>query len=161
MVHNLRLKLTDFGSAKELAICAHKKTVIDAERKAPPTPENLKDYLTYKNSNGKKLKWQRTMTWDFTTPEYRPPEMLDRKEYGFKLDIWSLGCIIYYMCALKHPFQDENGYTDFEKIQAARYDKIPKQYSKTMHRIIDFCLKVNPKDRCKASNIVAWAEKKL
>ena len=57
-----------------------------------------------------------TVTRDFTTAEYRAPEMLKKERYDFKLDIWSLGCIIYYMCALRHPFVDDEGFIKYKEI---------------------------------------------
>lgn len=44
-----------------------------------------------------------------TTPMYRAPEMLDtwsNYEVGLKVDVWSLGCILYVLCFQKHPFED-------------------------------------------------------
>lgn len=42
---------------------------------------------------------------------YRAPEMLDtwsNSEVGVKVDIWSLGCILYILCYRKHPFEDSS-----------------------------------------------------
>lgn len=44
-----------------------------------------------------------------TTPMYRAPEMLDTwSNYPIngQADVWALGCILYYLCYLKHPFED-------------------------------------------------------
>ena len=44
-----------------------------------------------------------------TTQMYRAPEMIDlymRTELTEKTDIWALGCILYALCFLTHPFQD-------------------------------------------------------
>ena len=44
-----------------------------------------------------------------TTPMYRAPEMVDlyqREVLTEKTDIWALGCLLYTLCFLKHPFQD-------------------------------------------------------
>lgn len=38
------------------------------------------------------------------TPYYMSPEICDNKDYSFKTDIWSLGVILYELCALKPPF---------------------------------------------------------
>jgi NIMA (never in mitosis gene a)-related kinase 1/4/5 len=45
------------------------------------------------------------------TPYYASPEVWKDKPYDFKSDIWSVGCVLYEMCALNPPFraQDMNG----------------------------------------------------
>lgn len=45
----------------------------------------------------------------FTTPMYRAPEMLDtwsNYPIGPASDVWALGCIVYLLCFMKHPFED-------------------------------------------------------
>jgi serine/threonine protein kinase len=44
-----------------------------------------------------------------TTQMYRAPEMVDlylRPTLTEKTDIWALGCMLYAMCFMIHPFQD-------------------------------------------------------
>lgn len=38
------------------------------------------------------------------TPYYASPEIWKDRPYDFKSDVWSLGCIVYEMCALHPPF---------------------------------------------------------
>merc|ERR1711934_883828 len=38
------------------------------------------------------------------TPFYISPEICQNKPYDSKSDIWSLGCLIFELCALKPPF---------------------------------------------------------
>ena len=34
------------------------------------------------------------------TPLYTAPEVLRRQPFDFKVDIWALGCLLYYMACL-------------------------------------------------------------
>jgi len=42
------------------------------------------------------------------TPYYASPEVWGDKPYDYKSDIWSVGCIIYELCALKPPFRADS-----------------------------------------------------
>ena len=42
------------------------------------------------------------------TPYYISPELVESKPYNFKSDIWSLGVVLYELCALKPPFMAES-----------------------------------------------------
>ena len=45
------------------------------------------------------------------TPYYMSPEQVsERPKYNEKSDIWSVGCIIYELAALKRPFVGQNHY---------------------------------------------------
>ncbi|OWK56843.1 Serine/threonine-protein kinase Nek5 [Lonchura striata] len=41
------------------------------------------------------------------TPYYLSPEICENRPYNNKTDIWSLGCVLYELCALKHPVAQE------------------------------------------------------
>jgi NIMA (never in mitosis gene a)-related kinase len=42
------------------------------------------------------------------TPYYASPEVWADKPYDYKSDIWSAGCVIYELCALRPPFRGNN-----------------------------------------------------
>jgi len=39
------------------------------------------------------------------TPYYLSPEIIEGRPYSFKSDIWSMGVMLYELCALKPPFE--------------------------------------------------------
>ena len=42
------------------------------------------------------------------TPYYLSPEVCNSQGYSLKSDIWSLGCVLYELCTLEHPFNGDN-----------------------------------------------------
>lgn len=51
------------------------------------------------------------------TPYYASPEVWRDEPYDTKSDIWSLGCIIYEMAALKPPFRAKDMEGLYQKVQ--------------------------------------------
>lgn len=81
------------------------------------------------------------------TPYYASPEVWGDKPYDAKSDIWSLGCVVYEMAALKPPFRANDMQGLYKKIQKGIFDKIPSQYSQELTQMITFCLQVSPSQR--------------
>jgi len=83
-------------------------------------PDNLmlsEDYKSIKIMDfglSKIIGPQERVSDGFGTLAFVAPEVLVRKPYNQKVDIWSLGVIIFYSICLKLPFDDEND--DEEKI---------------------------------------------
>ncbi|KAJ7341509.1 hypothetical protein JRQ81_005694 [Phrynocephalus forsythii] len=88
------------------------------------------------------------------TPYYVPPEIWENIPYNNKSDIWSLGCILYELCALKHPFQANSWKHLVLKICRGYYRPIPPHYSYELHYLIKQMFKKNPKSRPSASTIL-------
>ena len=59
------------------------------------------------------------------TPLYMSPEVCEGDEYSYASDIWSLGCVFYELCALKHPFQSRDLSGLVMKILTANYPALP------------------------------------
>lgn len=82
----------------------------------------------------------------FTTPMYRAPEMVDTwNNYyiGAPVDIWALGCILYTLCYMRHPFEDGAKL----RILNANYSLPQDQKYSCFHSIIKSCLQICPTDR--------------
>ncbi|NXA68522.1 NEK3 kinase, partial [Mohoua ochrocephala] len=89
------------------------------------------------------------------TPYYVPPEIWESLPYNNKSDIWSLGCILYELCTLKHPFQANSWKHLILKICKGSYDPLPSHYSYELHYLIKQMFKRNPQNRPSASTILA------
>lgn len=63
------------------------------------------------------------------TPYYASPEVWKDEPYGLKSDIWSLGCVIYEMTALKPPFRAKNMEGLYKSVLSGTFDRIPSNYS--------------------------------
>eukprot|EP01038_Epipyxis_sp_PR26KG_P007591 gene7591-10340_t len=86
----------------------------------------------------------------YGTPLYLSPELVENKPYNEKTDIWSLGVILYELCALNHPFKANTLLGLARLVLAGRYDPIPSMYSSHMSRCIQWLLN---KDYQKRPNI--------
>ena len=88
------------------------------------------------------------------TPYYASPEVWDEKPYDNKSDIWSLGCVTYEMLTLHPPFRAKDMEQLYNTVIKGQYKKIGDKYSKDMNDIIDYLLKVNPKERPNCDDIL-------
>ncbi|MEJ1270576.1 NIMA (never in mitosis gene a)-related expressed kinase 2 [Cricetulus griseus] len=70
------------------------------------------------------------------TPYYMSPEQMSRLSYNEKSDIWSLGCLLYELCALMPPFTAFNQKELAGKIREGRFRRIPYRYSDGLNDII-------------------------
>ncbi|PKK26758.1 NIMA-related kinase 2 [Columba livia] len=83
------------------------------------------------------------------TPYYMSPEQMNHMSYNEKSDIWSLGCLLYELCALSPPFRAYNQKELAEKIREGKFRRIPYRYSEQLNELIKEML--NVKDYCRPS----------
>ncbi|RYP77838.1 hypothetical protein DL771_000935 [Monosporascus sp. 5C6A] len=81
------------------------------------------------------------------TPFYMSPEICAAERYTLKSDVWSLGCIIYELCAREPPFNAKSHYQLVQKIKEGRIAPLPRVYSAELFAVIKDCLRVNPDHR--------------
>lgn len=69
---------------------------------------------------------------------YTAPEVINGSDTRSlpALDIWSMGCIFYYMVAGKHPFESESAEEAVSSILAARFPPLPTSVSKPWAHVI-------------------------
>ncbi|XP_025730766.1 serine/threonine-protein kinase Nek3 isoform X2 [Callorhinus ursinus] len=89
------------------------------------------------------------------TPYYVPPEIWENMPYNNKSDIWSLGCILYELCTLKHPFQANSWKSLILKICQGSLCPLPSQYSCELQHLIKQMFKRNPSHRPSATTLLS------
>lgn len=90
----------------------------------------------------------------FTTPMYRAPEMTDtwnNEPIGPPVDCWALGCILYALVTLRHPFPEGNKLA----VLNAKYAPLPPnpRYA-CFHDLIKGCLEISPVQRLTTSALL-------
>ena len=80
-------------------------------------------------------------------PLYTAPEILNKKPYDYKCDIWSVGCIIYEFASLSSPFKGNDAQSLYNNIMNGTYKQIPDFYSENLKSIINKMLSIEPSKR--------------
>eukprot|EP00658_Telonema_sp_P-2_P040353 TRINITY_DN28864_c0_g1_i5.p1 TRINITY_DN28864_c0_g1~~TRINITY_DN28864_c0_g1_i5.p1 ORF type:complete len:561 (+),score=99.64 TRINITY_DN28864_c0_g1_i5:62-1744(+) len=88
------------------------------------------------------------------TPYYMSPELCENQPYGKASDVWSLGCILYELCVLKHAFDATNICGLIFKILNGSYPPIPESYSPELRQLVANMLSRKPEDRPRLESII-------
>ena len=97
---------------------------------------------------------------------YIAPEIIEKKEYSYEIDIWSLGVVFCHLMALEFPFEGKNKEEIYENILKGnknqkivnkdnKYnEKILKNYSEEFLNLIDEMMSLDPLQRPMAEEIL-------
>ncbi|NXH68825.1 NEK5 kinase, partial [Hydrobates tethys] len=88
------------------------------------------------------------------TPYYLSPEICENQPYNNKTDIWSLGCVLYELCALKHPFEGNSLHQLVLKICRGYFHPVSPNYSYDLRILISQLFKISPRDRPSINSIL-------
>ncbi|KRX07600.1 Protein kinase-like domain [Pseudocohnilembus persalinus] len=114
-----------------------------------------------KNLDKKQKSKQQEIFDSLTTLMYRPPEMCDTMlnyKVNQKVDIWMMGCILYTMMFLEHPFKEQ----EILKIISGGYNFMDAdfrkqlKYSKWLYLLLVQMLTPNPQERINIQSILKY-----
>lgn len=94
----------------------------------------------------------------FGTPHYMAPEQMEgAPDVDGRVDIFSLGVVLYEMSAGKRPFAGENRsiLSELLLVDPDQASKIPALSSPALDRIVRICIAENPEDRWQSARDVA------
>lgn len=129
--HKMRIKVTDFGTAKLLE---HEFDQSGSILTTFPQDYRAKSFVG--------------------TAEYVAPELLAEKGQGKACDVWAFGCIMYQLMAGNPPFKASNEYQTFQKIIKLQYT-YPPGFPSCGRDLIKNILVLDPNQRWPISRIKA------
>ena len=107
------------------------------------------------------------------TPQYLSPEICRQQKYDYKSDIWSLGCVLYELCALQPAFPGRTleflsmfRFPDLQECISGKdfallvhnivrgiYKPIPSNYSVNLSEMVKVLLRPDPSRRPSADKV--------
>jgi serine/threonine protein kinase len=90
------------------------------------------------------------------TPLYLSPELVRGQLYNEKTDIWSLGIVLFELCALSPPFVGTTLLNLAQAIDSAEVPPLPSQYSSKLDRYVRWLLQ---RDQSRRPSIAQMVEK--
>jgi len=81
---------------------------------------------------------------DKGTPIFSSPQLLTNQCYSAKCDVWSLGCLVYFLYYSVHPFMDKSVHDTVLKIEKMTKGKdivIQQGTHPYVERLLKKCLK--------------------
>ena len=88
------------------------------------------------------------------TPYYLSPEICEGKPYNSRSDIWSLGCVLYELCSLRHAFEAANMRSLVMKIVRGQHPPLSPRYSYELKKVVAECFKRDPSKRPSVNSII-------
>ena len=81
------------------------------------------------------------------TPYYASPEVWNDAPYSYKSDLWSIGCVIYEICALSPPFHGKDLDELYANVCRGKLERISQIYSDDLWKMIKMLIQVDVNKR--------------
>ena len=81
------------------------------------------------------------------TPYYASPEVWNDEPYSYKSDLWSIGCVIYEICALHPPFHGKDLDELYANVCKGKIERISQVYSEDLWKMIKMLIQVDVNKR--------------
>ncbi|KAK7194468.1 protein kinase [Novymonas esmeraldas] len=81
------------------------------------------------------------------TPLYMAPEVLQGGAASPKSDVWSLGCVLYELLALRHPFESRDLAPLVMRVSRGQREPLPAHYPRPIAELIDRMLSLDASQR--------------
>jgi len=88
------------------------------------------------------------------TPYYMSPEQINESKYNEKSDIWSAGCLLYEIAALRPPFEASNHLSLAIKIREGKFERLPQRYSEDLQKVLELMLNLDSEKRPSAEDLL-------
>ena len=108
---------------------------------------NNKKICKIGDMNVSKVVKEKVLMTQTGTPYYASPEVWNDKPYSYKSDLWSIGCVIYELCALRPPFKGKDLDELYVNVCKGKVDRIKKIYSDKLWNMILMLLQVDVNKR--------------
>ena len=101
------------------------------------------DFGCARSVNSTEISKINNFSLDKGTPIYASPEQLKNERYSFKCDVWSAGCLLYFIYKGTHPFMDQRAHNTLSLIKKMTENKrieIDETFDTTIGKIISLTL---------------------
>ena len=89
------------------------------------------------------------------------PEQINEVQYNEKTDIWSAGCVLYEIVALRPPFEATNHLALAKKIIQGTIERIPDRSSEDLQEVVQWMLSTDPEQRPSVEDLLKNPKIKL
>ncbi|PAA54370.1 hypothetical protein BOX15_Mlig023502g2, partial [Macrostomum lignano] len=88
------------------------------------------------------------------TPYFMSPELLKHQGYNAKSDVWSVGCILYEMCAQEHAYTGHGLMRILFSICEDPCPTLPDRYPRALQAVLERMLEKEPQRRASARELL-------